>query len=114
LDTVTRSLDDGAATRSPYLNVTLFTVRIDGSSKWRKLPRLSQPNCKETFGIAPVALGSDRVAYVEDCFNPRLPPNKLKRIKAFSFRPHAVRALFPYGTWLGNAGAIDPPHGVPA
>jgi hypothetical protein len=98
-----------AATRPPYLNVTLFTVRID--NQWRKLAGLSQPYCNETFGIAPVALGSDRVAYVEDCVNPRLPPNKLKRIKAFSFRTRGVRSLFPYGLPFPARGFALRPDG---
>jgi hypothetical protein len=86
-----------AVTQPPYLNLTLFTVRVDGSGGWRRIVGLSQPKCKATFGLAPVALGRDRVAYTEHCVNPRLPPNELKHIKAFSFRTHQVRSLFPYG-----------------
>jgi hypothetical protein len=92
-----RVLTMEAVTQPPYLNLTLFTVRIDGSGSWRRVVGLSQPKCKATFGLAPVALGRDRVAYTEHCVNPRLPPNELKHIKAFSFRTHQVRSLFPYG-----------------
>jgi hypothetical protein len=100
-----------AATHPPYLDVTLFTVRIDGSGRWPKLAGLSEPNCNETAGIAPVALGRDRVAYDEDCVNPRLPPNKLKHIKEFSFRTHTVRSLFPYGLPFPARGFALRPDG---
>jgi len=92
-----RVLTMEAVTQPPYLNLTLFTVRVDGSGSWRRVVGLSQPKCKATFGLAPVALGRDRVAYTEHCVNPRLPPNELKHIKAFSFRTRQVRSLFPYG-----------------
>jgi hypothetical protein len=98
-----------AVRQPPYLNLTLFTVRVDGSGRWRRVVGLSQPKCKATFGLGPVALGRDRVAYTEDCVNPQLPPNELKHIKAFSFRTHAVRSLFPYGLpFSARAFALRP------
>jgi hypothetical protein len=96
-------------TAPPYLYNRLFTVRVDGSGGWRTLQGLSRRSCRRTSEFAPVALGRDRVAYTEDCINPRLPPNELKHIKAYSFRTHGVRSLFPYGLpFPSRAFALDP------
>jgi hypothetical protein len=83
--------------QAPFLDKRLFTVRVDGSGGWRQIRGLTRRDCKGMASFSPVALGRDQVAYTEDCVNPRLPPNKLKHIKEFSLRTHAVRSLFPYG-----------------
>jgi hypothetical protein len=81
----------------PYLNTQLFTVHVDGRGSWRRVSPLSRRGCRATSAFGPVALGRRQVAFTEDCVNPRLLPNELKHIKAYSFRTRSVRLLFPYG-----------------
>ena len=42
-----------AGRQPPYVDITLFTVRVDGSGSWRRVVGLSQPKCRGDVRACP-------------------------------------------------------------